>query len=118
MPEAQLDVVINSIANTAGFATAKAELSALAGGGFSPLGGGTVNFGGSLTREEQAVAASQLSTYEVRAKGAASATRELTTEFNSGARAASALGSQGAEAAGRLGALGSVMSSGGALGVG
>lgn len=119
MPDqAQLDVVINSIANTAGFATAKAELAAMGGGGFSPLGGGSVNFGGSLTREEQAMAAAQLSTYEKGAKGAATATRELTTEFNTGARAASALGSQGAEAAGRLGALGSVMGSGGMLGIG
>jgi hypothetical protein len=47
---AQLDVVINSVANTAGFATAKAELAALGGGGFSPLGSGTAPTGG-VTRK-------------------------------------------------------------------
>lgn len=118
MPEAQLDVLINSVANTAGFATAKAELSALAGGGFTPLGGGTVNFGGSLTREEQAVAAAQLSTLETRSKAAAVAARDLASEGNNVARAMSAMGVQGAEAGGRLTALAGVMGSSGALGIG
>src|SRR5205823_2431121 len=101
-----LDVVINSIANTSGFATAKAELSGLVTS--NPF---NVSYGGSLSGKESRYAASQLAGLEattVASKGAAMAERDLASEGNAVARAASSMGVAGAEAGGRLAALGGV----------
>lgn len=114
--------MINSIATGSGFATAKTETAALlSGGGFSPLGGGTVNFGGSLTKAEQVDAANQLSLLErqaVATKAAGLAARDFTQEGGAVARAASSMGIAAGDAGGRLAALGGTLASTGALGLG
>lgn len=120
--QAELDVLIRLQT------TGQAQLTALqgqldtlnvaAGGGFLPIGGGRVNFGGSLTKEEQAVAARQMEEFGAKTKIATAAERDLVNEGNNVARAMSAVGLQGAEAGGRLTALGGVMGSTGALGLG
>lgn len=79
---AQLEVeIVNKVTNLSAVAEEKAALSGVAGGGFSPLGGGTVNFGGSLTRGEQAVAAAQMAELEGATRKTSSAFSEYDTKL-------------------------------------
>lgn len=80
MPELTVEIV-NKVSNIGALAEEKAALSAAMGGGFSPVGGGTVNFGGSLTKGEQAVAAEQMALIEGAAKKEAVAVKEVASGF-------------------------------------
>src|SRR5579859_3910926 len=118
MPDAEVEVLINSVANTAGFTTAKAELASVGGLQTSPF---TSSFGGPLSSKEESYAKSQLASLEaqtVASKELGAAERDLSLEGNSVARAASAMGIAGADAGGRLAALGGIMGNQGALGIG
>ena len=77
-----------------------------------------MNFGGSLTRSEQATAAAQMELLTAKTTAAKTAERDLAAEANAAARAVGAMGSEGAYALDRFTALGGVLGSSGAFGLG
>jgi len=77
------------------------------------VSGYTTTYGGALTAQEEHYAKLQLSSKEF-----ATAERDITSEASNAARAMGAMGSEGAHVLDRFAALGGVMGSGGALGIG
>lgn len=109
MPELTVEIV-NKVSNISALAEEKAALASTlgGGGGFSPLGGGSVSFGGSLTKAEQTMAANQLALIETTTAATAKSATTLEGYASKVRLASAASGEFGAAAGGltnKLGAL-------------
>jgi hypothetical protein len=102
MASAALEVeIINKVTNLGAVTEEKAALSGLGGGGFTPLGGGSVNFGGSLSKGEQATAAAQMAEIEAKSKAAGLGLRDVSA-------AAAVTGTEVGALTSKMGALGAL----------